>query len=232
MSTSINIQDFQSSATSLSIPELEFYLLKNFSPEDVDVEPKTEEELYRCYYNNTDYLYQYLRKTVGGWLFPLSNEVRAIMGHLSDYRVSDSGCDKKNLDKAYGHFRRLTLDAFKILCNEFDESLSRQLKAQYSFDYRKVYVNYLDQFADKYINAKTKYIEAQRKEKLGSDYGKHNVMRLYYDAAKEYIELKQFYLQHKPKIIATQRKAKLKNLLRVAGAVFGILVTVLGYLLA
>ena len=232
MPKSINIQDFQSVATSLSIPELEEYILTNFSPEDVDVDPKTEEELYRCYYNNTDYLYQYLRKTVGDWLFPLSNEVRAIMGHLADYRISDSGCDKKNLDKAYGHFRRLTLDAFKILCNEFDKSLSRQLKAQYSFDYRKVCVNYLDHFAEKYIAAKTKYIDAQCKEKLGSDHGKHNVMRLYYDAAKEYIELKQFYLHNKSKIVATQRKTKWKNSLRLIGTVFGIAVTVLGYLLA
>jgi len=231
MPTGINIQDLQSIATSLSIPELEEYILTSFSPDAVDVEPKSEEELYRCYYNNTDYLYQYLRKTVGGWLFPLSNEVRAIMGHLADYRVSDMGRDKKNLDKAYGHFRRLTLDAFKVLCDEFDKSLSRQLKEQYSFDYRKVCVNYLDTFATKYIAAKTKYIDAQCKEKLGSDHGKHNVMKLYYDAAKGYIELKQFYLSHKSQIVATQRKTKRKNALRVGATVFGIVVTVLGYLL-
>lgn len=232
MSTNISIKDFPSKAKTLSTLELENYLLTAFNPEDADTEPTTEEELYRCYYSNTDYLYQYLRKTVGGWLFPLSNEVRAIMGHLADYRISDSRCDKKNLDKAYGHFRRLTLDAFKILCDKFDESLSRQLKAQYSFDYRKVCVNYLDQFAEKYITAKKKYLNAQRKEKLGSDLGKHNVIRLYYEAARDYIELKQFYLKHKPKIIATQRKTKIKKWVRVACTAFGILVTVLGYWIA
>lgn len=231
MSASVNIQNFSSKAASLSIPELEKHLLTQFSAVDVDIEPKTEEDLYRLYYNNTDYLYQYLRKTVGGWLFPLSNEVRAILGHLADYRVSDSGREKKNLDKAYGHFRRLTLDAFKILCDEFDKSLSRQLKKQYSFDYRRVCVDYLNHFSEKYISAKKKYLDAQCKENLGSDLGKHNVMELYYDAAKEYIELKQFYQEHKAQILAVQRSVKWRRAVSIVCALFGIVVTILGYLI-
>lgn len=209
--------------------QLEAFILDEFNVQQVDAMPMTEEDLYRCYADNTDRIYQYLRLTVVTWLFPLSNEIRAILGHISDYRISDTNDDKRNLEKAYGHFRRLTLDAFKVLCDEFDLSLSRQLKREYSYDYRKACQDYLKHFSEKYIKAKALYIDAQSKEKLGSDHGKHNVIALYHEAAKEYIRLNQFYQEHKQKIRSVKRKADIKKTLQTAGVLFGLIVSILEY---
>ena len=229
MSKSINFKDIQGQAQLMSIPELEDYLLTKFDACAVDTPPSTEAELYQCYCDNTDYLYQYLRKVVGNWLFALSNEIRAMLGHMSDYRVSPGKKREKNLDKAYGHFRRLTLDAFKVLCDEFDKSLSRQMRQQYSYDYRDEYKNYLGDFAQQYVIAKQEYLAAQCLEKLGSDRDEHNIFELYYGAACKYIKLKQFYQQNKACILKVQHKAKFKKYATFTGAVFGLGMTLLEF---
>lgn len=210
---------------------LEEFILHEFDIQQVDTTPFTEEELYRCYANNTDKVYQYLRLTVVTWLFPLSNEIRAMLGHIADYRICDVNDDKRNLEKAYGHFRRLTLDAFKVLCDEFDLSLSLHLRKEYSYDYRMVCTDYLKQFAEKYVIAKNLYIKAQSEEKLGADQGKHNVIEMYHAAAKEYILLNQFYQEKKQAIIAVKKKANIKKALQLSGVIFGIIISLLSYLL-
>ena len=110
------------------------------------------------------------------FLHPSSNEIRAILGHLSQYRMSNYNIDKNDLRKAYGHFRRLNLDLLKILCDIFNKNLYKILTQQYKYDLRNVKDDYLVNFDKKYITARRLYLKAQREESSGSDRNKHNII--------------------------------------------------------
>ena len=206
--------------------ELEKKLLE-YDAEAIDKLPYSEKELMFAYVKYADVLYQYLRVTSGSYLPSLNNELRAVLGHLAEYRISNTLGMKRDLEKAHGHMRRFNLDALKILCDDFDRSLSKILKSQYKYDYRGARLNYLEEFGIKYFNAKNLYIIAQQSESVGSDIAKHNIIALYYEAAKSYILLKQYY--QKNKVVVTIAKAKVitKNVFIGVLTVFGISVTVM-----
>lgn len=211
-----------------TIDEKERFLIDGYDSDLLDKAPSTEKELMSMYVNNSDVLYLYLQETVNPFLLPLSNELRAMLGHIATYRIANSKETKRELDKAYGHLRRFNVDALKILCDEFDRSLSRELQKQYTYDYRDVCIDYLKEFSAQYFKAKNLYLTAQKEERVGSDYNVHNLIALYHDAAKEYIILKRFYQKYKAKIRKTKNCVFVRRTVCALMTVFGIVVSVIG----
>ncbi len=205
----------------------EQFLLNDFDVNKLDTAPKTEKELLEMYCCDGDALYRYIQGTVNPFLRPLSNELRAMLGHLAAYRMKE-GRNKNELDKAYGHFRRFIIDGLKILCDEFDKALLLQLKKQYKYDFRAIEIDYLKKYSVQYFKAKNFYLCAQKEERVGSDRGAHNLIDLYYHAAKEYIQLKQLYLEKKPIFSRLKRRIIIRNIAFGIMSAFGIIVSLIG----
>ena len=107
----------------ITVSQLEEYILNYFDADKINQKPETVSDLLRYYKDTTDYLYQYLRCVSDKELIFASNELRAALGHIAEYRINNDGT-KNDLEKAYGHFRRMTLDILKVICDVFDEVLS------------------------------------------------------------------------------------------------------------
>ncbi len=181
----------------LTESQLEVIILEEFDADIINKKPESEKELYNYYSENTDIVLQYLRIKVSKVMRPLTNEIRAIFGHLTEQNT-ETKIDKRELEKAYGHFRRLTLDAFKILCDTYNEFLYSKMVEQYRYNFNTINVSYLKDYSELYISAKQAYIAAQQSEKTGSDStSNNNVIKLYLDACKKYIKLKQLYCDNK-----------------------------------
>lgn len=207
--------------------DLEEIILKDFDSDVINQKPQTEKELYEYYSQYTDIMVQYLRMKVTNVLRPLTNEVRAIFGHLTDQNT-EKQADHRELEKAYGHFRRLTLDSFKVLCDEYDNFLYHKMVSQYRYNYNSVNVNYLKEYASLYISAKKAYIVAQQAEKTGSDStGKVNIIKLYHTACKEYIKLKRHYCNNKKKVNRVRRAAKGLLIANIVSFMFSTIVSIL-----
>ena len=212
----------------MNISKLEKKILTEYDCNKIDTKPSTENELLVCYYEYTSNLYKYVRFIEKNYfLHGISNEIRAMMGHLADYRNKKETNSKRNLEKAYGHFRRANLDLLKLLCNQMDKIYFRKMQWQYKFDYRKVCNTYLLEFSQKYICAKQKYEVAQKEENLGTDSGVHNIFELYYNAGTEYISLKQFCDQNEKQIRRVQVGEILKGVVVSSSGCFGIIVAIL-----
>lgn len=206
------------------IRELEDYIINSYNPAAIDSVPKTERELLSVYQTYTVPAYVYV-SSMFRFVFPISNEIRAMLGHLSEYRAGEE-CRREELSSAYGHFRRINLDLLKTLCDEWDRSLGLILRRQYRYDYRNTCKNYLKLYGDQYFAAKNAYLEAQKQERVGRDSYAHNIFELYYKAVVQYILLKQFYEDHKKEIKKIKRKANMKKTFGWIAAVYGVLVTV------
>lgn len=213
-----------------STDEKELFLINEYDPELLDKAPITEKDLMTMYSKHSDNLYLYLQETINPFILPLSNELRAMLGHIATYRVANHDATKRDLDKAYGHFRRFNIDALKILCDEFDRSLSGELKKQYTYDYRDICSDYLDKYSSLYFKAKNLYLNAQMEERVGSDYEVHNLIELYYNAAKEYIQLKRYYQQYKPDVMRIRRHVVLKRVISGFMVAIGIIGSIVGLL--
>ncbi len=162
-------------------------VLKKYDFEIVNQVPFSEKELMVFYENYTDPLLTEARRLTNDNIFVLGNEMRAMLGHLADYRQNLQY--RKNLKDAYGHFRRLNVDAFKIICDEADKSLLRYLKKHVHYDFRNVNSSFLFEYSQKYFKAKSLYLKAQVAERTGSDRASGNVIMMYYDATCAYAEL-------------------------------------------
>lgn len=212
-----------------NINELEEFVVNSYQPEMINSEPKTEKELLFIYQKYTVPLYDYMRH-IFQFVYPISNEIRAMLGHLSEYRTLKKD-NRRELEKAYGHFRRINLDAFKIICNELDRSLFLVLQKQYSYDYRNICVDYLKIYGEKYFSARKAYLYAQEEESVGIDSYTHNIFDLYYQAAKQYILLKQFYEKYKKEIKKEKCKTNTRKIVCGCISAFGIIVTFIGLIL-
>lgn len=215
----------------MTVNNAEQHVLKVYDPKVVNTQPSTEKALLDIYYDHTDILFQYVRENTAAFLDPITNEIRALLGHLAEYRISDQRSTKRDLDKAYGHLRRINLDSLKLICDEYDRRFSIIQESQARYDLRNMKDDYMKRFGEMYFKAKTLYIEAQKQERLGCDSHTHNVIELYYNAAKEYILLKCYYEQYRSKINKIKAKNILKNIFFGALAIFGILSTILKFLL-
>ena len=209
----------------IDIRHLEDFIIKSYKTDIINCEPKTERDLLSAYQSYTVPLYKYIC-CLYTFAFPISNEIRAMLGHLSEYR-SSGVINRRELHNVYGHFRRANLDALKIICDELDRSLLIILQKQYVYDYRNVYANYLKEFGRMYFDAKASYLEAQEKESVGSDRNTHNIFEFYYLASKKYILLKHFYEEHKKEIRKIEVLTVVKKGICWCCSIFGIIVTVL-----
>lgn len=214
----------------MTIEEIENYILTQYKPDIINSQPSNEKDLLNIYYSYTDILFQYVRNYTERFINPITNEIRALLGHLAEYRISDQRSTKIDLEKAYGHLRRINLDLMKILCDEFDRSFSKIQKAQSRYDLRNMKNDYTLTFGKKYFNAKNLYINAQKEERLGCDSHTHNVYDLYFQAAKEYIELKRYYQKYKNDIIWIKTKTIASNAFFILLAVAGVTSTILKFI--
>ena len=180
-------------------------LLEKYNYNEVNKKPLTEKQLYRYYQNNATLFLRYYHKVMGEPSFELSNEIRAMLGHLADYRLKEEPL-KTNLEKAYGHFRRLNIDAFKILCDEYDKFFSNELSKFYKYDFSEEAASFLEKYLEFYFKAREQYLEAQNAEDVGSN-NTNNVYKYYFDALRAYIELKNYYLKKRKAVIAKKRKS-------------------------
>lgn len=213
----------------VDIETLEDFILNKYNCETLNTDPSSDSDLLIAYIKNTDYIHQYLRATVDDFFYSSTNELRAALGHLAEFVIQDGSLSGENLNSAYGHLRRLNIDGLKLLCDEFDKELSVNLKKQYGYDYRDVSKDYLKEYGEKYFKAKKLYREAQQKESVGCDRKKHNVIKLYYDAAKEYIYLKKFAREKSKDILKVKSKEICRKIFCLFISLFGIIVWVLDY---
>lgn len=184
-------------------------ILNSYSSDIINVQPLTERELLERYSQYTDPLLKYARIMNEDNVFVLGNEARAMVGHIADYRINPN--NRKNLSDAYGHFRRLNLDAFKIICDKLDEFLFNYLKKHYHYDYRNVNRDFLHEYANTYFSAQKAYLSAQTNERAGSDRLSGNIINEYFIAAKLYVE-SFVYLQNNRSGLEI---AKLKSIVKL-----------------
>ena len=188
-------------------------VLNSYSTNVINVQPFTERDLLERYFQYTDPLLEHVRLMTVDNVFVLGNEARAMLGHIADYRTNPE--NRKNLSDAYGHFRRLNLDAFKIICDKLDQFLFTYLKKHYHYDYRDVNHSFLTEYANKYFAAQEAYFNAQAHERTGSDRFSGNIINEYFVAAKLYVELFA-YLQDNRKGI---EKTKWITIIKLIGEV-------------
>lgn len=160
--------------------------LGKFNPELFEIAPQYPNEIY-YYYTYVDGVYIWLKNAYQDNICVLCNEMRAVLGHLSEYDDKDDD-GKKNLEKAYGHFRRLSIDSLKILCNGLDEAFDKWIQKYARYDYSRRDNKYLPDYVRLYHNAHNAYLDAQEKENLGSDRG-NSIINKYYDVANKYLLL-------------------------------------------
>ena len=164
-----------------------FNALDTFSPDLINSQPKTERELLDLYLRFTDPIVTHARVMSDDTIFVLGNETRALLGHLADYNQTPD--NRKNLSDAYGHFRRLNLDTFKIICDELDQYLLNYLESHYHYDYRSVNKKFLSDYVAKYFVSQNAYLDAQTTERTGSNRCSNNIIEKYHAAAKAYADL-------------------------------------------
>ena len=171
--------------------ELYYKALCSYHPEQLEKEASTLSEIYE-YYSYVDNLYIWLKNAYKDNLCVLCNEMRAIIGHLAEYdENTESTCH--NLAKAYGHIRRLSIDALKITCNGFDLEFDKWIRRHSRYD---VDAEYMPKYIKEYYIAHNMYIEAQKVENLGSDRG-NNIIQKYHDVAVAYCDVYKLHVDEK-----------------------------------
>lgn len=188
--------------------------LSVYNPDMLEISPKTPNQIYQ-YYLCVDEMYVWLKNAYKDNLCVLCNEMRAILGHLSEYNVL-SEPKKNNLGKAYGHLRRLSVDTLKTLCDAFDKVFILWINKHARYDYRNIDGEYFPKYVELYNCAHKEYLKVQKLENLGSDRD-NNIIKKYYEVAQLYY---QVYVHHmndrRKRIERITRKFKINNLLWVS----------------
>lgn len=198
-------------------------VLDTFSPEVINKQPATERELLELYKTYSDPLFAQARTMQEDNLFVISNEVRAMFGHLAEYKLNPK--ERKNLSDAYGHFRRLNLDIFKIICDRLDDFLYTYFIKHYHYDYRKINKEFLLMYTEKYLCAKDSYMDAQLNEHTGSNRANGNLVEKYYKAAQQYVALLAYLQENCKGIEATKRKTIFKMVCSIVVGIVGIILS-------
>jgi len=203
--------------------------LNSYMPEKLEVEPTAPHKIYE-YYSCVDGLYIWLKNAYNDDICVLCNEIRAVMGHLSEYDKSTED-SKKNLGKAYGHFRRLSIDTLKILCNGFDQEFDEWISKHAHYDYRNIDKDYFPEYITLYYKAHKAYIDAQKLENLGSDKD-NNIIKKYHDVAVLYGELYKHHVDdRRRKIELITYRFKFNRIVWTVCTFFLMVLSILGELL-
>ncbi len=200
-------------------------IFENYKSAIIEQRPNTEDALFDLYVIYTDPILDFTKRLLQHNTVTLNNEVRAMFGHLSEYRLSD-GEDRNELQKAYGHFRRLNIDMFKLLCDEFDKAFLRWLKKFSHYEYRNMKSDFLHSLVQQYLKAHSEYLNAQKQERVGSDFEKHKIIDMYYSAAMQYMLAWELLSKYKKQTIKIKwiriAKVSVSSLSMLAGIIWTI----------
>lgn len=200
--------------------------LEGYNSDCLETMPGSAKEIYQ-YYSYIDSLYIWLKNAYEDDLGVLCNEMRAILGHLSEYD-SENENGKRNLSKAYGHLRRLSIDALKILCNGLDKAFDEWISMHAKYDYRSVDAEYFPEYVTLYNKAHSAYLNAQKEENLGSDRGNH-IIEKYHSVAKKYYALYEYHMDaRRYRIEKITKKFKLNKIVWIICTSLVVGVSVLG----
>lgn len=191
--------------------------------------PDSAKEIYQ-YYSYIDPLYVWLKNAYGDDLGVLCNEMRAILGHLSEYDPENEE-RRCNLSKAYGHLRRMSIDTLKILCNGLDKAFDEWISMHAKYDYRSVDAEYFPKYVSLYNVAHSAYLKTQKEENLGSDRGNH-IIEKYHAVAKRYYDLYKYHMDaRRYKIEKITRRFKLNKIVWVVCTSLTVGLSVLGLII-
>ena len=204
--------------------------LQKYDYKLLNVCPMTMNELYGYFCEHINPIFNAVRKLFNDNIACVENEIRAFFGHISDYVISQYD-SRKNLEKAYGHFRRINLDIFKIICNELDKAIIGWLVDHYQYDYREANSSFLSTFAQEYFEAKKLYTAAQIKERVGSNSDVQNILKIYCEAAHGYVSVLVYYHENKNVIEKAKNLECLKKVGAAAFYLVGIVSGILGFII-
>lgn len=199
--------------------------LNAFQPETLEI-PITKPEQIYVYYNSIESLYTWLRNAYGSDLQSIENEIRATLGHMSEYES-----DHENLQKAYGHIRRMAIDVLKILCNGLDKEFEEWIITHAEFDYNTQDNLYMPMYVKMYNQARKEYLDAQMKENMGSNRNNH-IIEKYYKAAKSYGKLYEYHInKRRIKIHRYYIRMLWQRRLWIASTSAVTIISIIGYLM-
>ena len=182
-----------------------------YNANTVNRPPDDARTLYQYYRKYTVDLLKFFREEIDDLPYVINNEIRAMFGHLAKHSLKfDLG--NTELIKAYGHFRRLNLDIFKILCDEFDKSFNHFLRKAHKYNYKKISKDFLLKYSNMYICARDAYLKAQFSESVGSN-NDANVYQAYFEAFCLYVKLITFHYENKKQINKVRYCTRLSNIL-------------------
>lgn len=200
--------------------------LESFQPEILETTAEEPLDIYD-YYSKIDKLYVWLKNAYGTNLQSVENEMRATLGHMSEYES-----DHDNLQKAYGHIRRMAIDLLKILCNGFDQEFEEWIITHAAFDYNNQDNLYMPEYIKMYNDAHREYLSVQQKENLGSNKGNH-IINKYYEAATLYGKLYNYHInERRVKIHRAYQHMVWRRRLWIFATVIVAGINVIGYLIA
>lgn len=203
--------------------------IQNFNALQLEIEPKTPSQIYR-YYQYIDKLYIWIKKAYCNDLSVLNNEMRAILGHLSEYNALHDA-PTQNLTKAYGHLRRLSIDTLKITCNGLDLFFQEWINKYSHYDFRDTDGQYMPRYMKLYYSAHRQYMKVQKIESNGSD-RQHHIIKEYYEVVKLYQILYQYHLNaRRRKIERRVRLIQISQFFCIGGISFLAILSIAGILL-
>ncbi len=94
-----------------------------------------------------------------------------------------------------------------MLCNGLDRIFSKWISKHAQYDYSEVDNRFFPEYVKKYYNAHNKYIDAQKKENLGSD-RKNKIIEEYYNVVLAYKDVYEMHVQPRAKKIETTARNK------------------------
>lgn len=205
-----------------------FIAMGKYNPERLEKQPKEPRDLYH-YYTCIDGVYTWTKNSYENDLYVLCNEMRAILGHLTEYDEK-SEKSKNNFEKAYGHFRRLSIDTLKILCNGLDQVFDEWIQEHAQYDFRNKDNEYLPEYVTLYYEAHNAYLEVQEIENLGSD-RENGIIQKYHEVGRKYLEVYQYHIKtRRQRIEKTARRFKINNKLVICATVVFTILSIVGML--
>jgi hypothetical protein len=165
------------------------------------------------------------------------NEIRAILTHLSKYKLSDNASVKeKNLAKAEGHIKRSRLDCYKYICTAYEDEYSKFDKM-----YENTDLSFVDngEFLPRLLEARKNAVQLlldARKTDLSIDSDDEtNIGEAYEKYDKAYVAYSSVYNlinDSYKKLENLKRKAVNKNKKAIAFGIIGWIIGILGIIIS
>ena len=189
-------------------------------------------EIHSKYINVISPFIMQLEVLDGEFPVEIINEIRAIFGHLSKSHLSDDEAKvDRNLSKAEGHVKRAILDCYKYLCFAYDDKYEEFGKYYASVDLSDVdNGDFLPVLCKRRKLAIEKLTQAKKLELATSD--EDDLYNAFEEAYNAYADVFNFVNDSFEKLERLKRKAKIRNLKAKIGFWLGILIGVIGIIIA